>query len=31
MKVFGSLMQEFARRCRSNGSFYDGVRLKPAV
>ena len=31
MKVFGSLMQEFAQRCRSNGSFYDGVRLKPAV
>ena len=31
MKVFGSLMQEFARRCRSNGSFYDGVRLKPAA
>lgn len=31
MKVFGSLMQEFARRCRSNGSFYDSVRLKPAV
>ena len=31
MKVFGSLMQEFAQRCRSNGSFYDGVRLKPAA
>lgn len=31
MKAFGSLMQEFAQRCRSNGSFYDGVRLKPAV
>lgn len=31
MKAFGILMQEFAQRCRSNGSFYDGVRLKPAV
>ena len=31
MKVFGSLMQEFAQRSRSNGSFYDGVRLKPAA
>lgn len=31
MKAFGILMQEFAQRCRSNGSFYDGVRLKPAA
>ena len=31
MKAFGILMQEFAQRSRSNGSFYDGVRLKPAA
>lgn len=27
-KVFGSCMKEFARYCRSNGSAFEGIRLK---
>lgn len=31
MKVFGMCMGEFGRRCRSNGSCYEGICLKPHV